>query len=88
MGDTRSMAAFLETALHDGSPWEVLVCLLVFVGVAVGLYTRSGSGISSHPYEQAGDGGELGTDMPAEATGREELDTILSPRRSGRRRRR
>ena len=85
MSDTRRMAAFLDTALHDGSLWLVLVCLLVFVGVAVGLYTRSGSGISSHPYHQAGDGGDLGTDMPAEATGREELDAILEPRRAGRR---
>lgn len=79
------MAAFLDTALHDGSPWLVLVCLLMFVGVSVGLYTRSGSGISSHPYEKAGDGGDLGTDMPPEATGREELETILEPRRAGRR---
>ena len=79
------MAAFLHTALHDGSLWLVLVCLLVFVGVAVGLYTRSGSGIGSHPYHRAGDGGDLGTDMPAEATGREELDAILEPRRAGRR---
>jgi hypothetical protein len=85
MSDTRSMAAFLDTALHDGSPWVVLACLVVFVGVVVGLYTRSGSGISSHPYEKAGDGGDLGTDMPSEATGREELETILWPRRAGRR---
>ena len=88
MSDTRGMAAFLDTALHDGSPWFMLACLVVFVGVVVGLYTRTGSGIGSHPYEKAGDGGDLGTDMPAEATGREELETILWPRRSGRRVRR
>jgi hypothetical protein len=49
--------------------------------------TRSGSGISSHPYGKAGDGA-LGTDTPSEATGREELETMLSPRRAGRRARR
>ena len=78
------MAAFLDTALHDGTPWLVLACVVLLVGVA-GLYTRSGSGISSHPYEKGGDGGDLGTDMPPQATGREELETILSPARSGRR---
>jgi hypothetical protein len=82
------VAAFLDTALHDGSPWLVFACLALFVGVVVGLYTRTGSGISSHPYEQADGGGELGTDMPSEATGREELETILEPRRNGRRGRR
>jgi hypothetical protein len=75
------MASLLDTALHDGSGWFILVCLIMLVGVAAGLYTRRGSGISSHPYEQP-------TDMPPEATGREELETILSPRRSGRRARR
>jgi len=79
------MAAFLDTALHDGTPWLVLACLVVLAGVVVGVYTISGSGIGHHPYEKAGDGGDLGTDMPAEATGREELETILSPGRSGRR---
>jgi hypothetical protein len=88
MSDTRRMAAFLDTALHDGSPWLVVACFVVFAGVVAGLYTRDGSGISSHPYGQAGDGGDLGTDMPSEATGREELETILWPRRAGRRARR
>ena len=78
------MTAFLDTALHDGSSWLILACLVLFAGV-VGLYTRTGSGINPHPYEKAGDGGDLGTDMPPEATGREELETILSPGRSGRR---
>jgi hypothetical protein len=78
------MASFLDTALHDGSTWLVLACFAVFVGVAVGLYTRTGSGIDSHPYERYGDGDESGTDMPSDANGREELETILSPRRHGR----
>jgi hypothetical protein len=88
MNNTLKMAAFLDTALHDGTPWVVLACLVVFAGVVVGLYTRNGSGINSHPYEHAGDGGDLGTDMPPETTGREELETILWPRRAGRRARR
>jgi hypothetical protein len=82
------VAAFLHTALHDGSPWLVFVCFAMFAGVAVGLYTRNGSGINSHPYEQADGGGEIGTDMPPEATGREELEAILEPRSAGRRLRR
>ena len=49
------MATFLTTALLDGSGWVILACLTLFVGVVVGLYTRSGSEISSHPYAQGGD---------------------------------
>jgi hypothetical protein len=82
------MAAFLTTALQDGSGWLILACLAVFVGVVTGLYTRSGSEISFHPYEKGGNGGDLGTDMPLEATGREELEPLLSPQRAGNRARR
>jgi hypothetical protein len=79
---------YLTTALHDGSVWLVVACLAVFVGVVVGLYTRSGSEISVHPYEKVGDGSSVATDMPSEETGREEIEPILWPRRSGRRLRR
>jgi hypothetical protein len=79
VSDTRTVTGFLNTALHDGSPWFVLACVAVFAGVVMGLYARSG--IISHPYESAGD-------MPHEANGREELATILWPRRAGRRVRR
>lgn len=82
------MSDFLTTAWHDGSVWLILACLAVFVGVVVGLYTRSGSEISAHPYAKGGDGGDLGTDMPAEMTGREEIEPRLWPRRAGRRSRR
>jgi hypothetical protein len=77
VGDTRTVTAFLNTALHDGSVWFLLACLAVLVGV-VGLYTRGGSGIDAHPSEGPGD-------MPLEADGHEELETLLSPRRAGRR---
>ena len=58
---------------------------MVFAGVVIGLYTRSGSEISSHPYVKGGNGGELGTDLPSEGTGREELEARLWPRGAGRR---
>ena len=82
------MAGFLNTTWHDGSLWLIVACLTVFAGVVVGLYTRSGSEISAHPYTKVGDGSALGTDMPSEATGREEIEPVLWPRRSGRRIRR
>jgi hypothetical protein len=66
------MTAFLTTALHNGSLWLVLACFVLFVGVGVGVYTRTGSGISAHPYATGGD-------MPVEATGREEMEQILRP---------
>ena len=78
------MAEFLTNAWHDGSVWLIVACLAVLVGVVVGLYTRSGSEISDHPYAKVGDGSAVGTDMPSEATGREEIEAVLSPRRSGR----
>ena len=44
------MHLYLTHALHDGSLWVVGACLMVFAGVVVGLFTRAGSEISSHPY--------------------------------------
>ena len=82
------MDEFLTHALHDGSVWLIVACLAVLVGLVLGLYTRSGSEITSHPCAKGGDGSNLGTDMPPEATGREELEPLLQPRRAGRRRRR
>jgi hypothetical protein len=82
------MAGFLTTALHDGTPWVILACLVLLAGVVAGLYTRGGSEMDSHPYAKTGDGGETATDMPSEATGREELESVLWPRRAGRRGRR
>ena len=79
------MATFLIDALHDGSGWVMLACLVLLAGVVVGLYSRSGGEISAHPYDKGGDGGDLGTDMPSEATGREEIEPILWPRAAGRR---
>lgn len=80
------MDTFLATVLHDGSLWLMVACLTVFAGVVVGLFTRSGSETSAHPYEKGGNGGDLGTDMPPEASGREEFEAVLWPRRAGRRR--
>ena len=78
------MAAFLTTALHGGMPWIILACVALFVGLAIGLSARASSGIATHPYTKPEDGGELATDMPREE-GREELETLLWPRRAGRR---
>jgi len=80
------MDEFVTHALHNGSVWLIVACLAVLVGVVLGLYTRSGSEIASHPYAKGGDGGDLGTDMPPEATGREEMEPLLWRRRGGRRR--
>jgi hypothetical protein len=84
LSDTRNLAEFLTTAVHNGSVWLIVACLTVLVGVVVGLYTRSGSEISAHPYAKVGDGSAVGTDMPSEATGREEIEPVLWPQRSGR----
>jgi hypothetical protein len=65
--------------------WLIVACLAILVGVVLGLYTRSGSEISEHPYDKVADGSAVGTDMPSEATGREEIEPLLWPRRSGRR---
>ena len=79
----------LSEALQNGSPWVVLVCVLMFVGVAVALFTERGSGITRHPYTKAADGGALASDLPAEALGRAELEPLLwghrRPCRAGRR---
>ena len=76
-----TMGSYLQSAWHDGSLWVVGSCIVLFVGVVVGLYARSGMAINSHPYEKPADGGELAADLPAEATGREEFETMLLPRR-------
>jgi hypothetical protein len=82
------MAAFLTTAMHDGTPWVILAFVIIFAGVAFGLFTRTGSEIDYHPYAKGGNGGDLGTDLPAEETGRDDLEPILWPKRAGRRKRR
>jgi hypothetical protein len=63
--------------LTDGSPWLLLVCLLMFIGVVIGLYTEQGSGIAHHPYTSPHDGGELGSDLPPESLGRAALEPTL-----------
>jgi hypothetical protein len=52
------MGSYLKSAWHDGSLWVVCSCIVLFVGVAVGLYARSGMAISFHPYDKPADGGE------------------------------
>jgi hypothetical protein len=71
-----------------GPGWLLLACLVVLVGVVMGLYTRSGSEIASHPYAKGGNRGDLGTDMHSAASGRVEIEPHLWPRRAGRRPRR
>jgi hypothetical protein len=82
------MASLVSSSLHDGSVWLILACVIVFAGVVIGLYTRGGSEINSHPYAKGGNGGGVGTDLPSEMTGREELEARLWGRRAGRRARR
>jgi hypothetical protein len=78
------MTEYLSTALHNGSLWVIVACVAMFVGGGVFLYSRAGSGINAHPYAKGGDGRAPGTDMPAEATGREEMQQVLRPRRRSR----
>jgi hypothetical protein len=47
------VAMYLHTALHDGSLWLLLDCLVIFVGVVIGLFTEKGSAISHHPYSRS-----------------------------------
>ena len=77
---------YLAHALHDGSLWIVGACLVVLAGVVVGLFTRAGSEITSHPYTRPGSGGPLAADLPAEETGRAELEPVLRRRRRANRR--
>jgi hypothetical protein len=79
------LASYVSTSLSDGSLWIVLVCLVLVAGVVIGLYTRLGSGISSHPYSKVHGSGELGTDLPDESIGRAELEPLLWRRRAGNR---
>ena len=70
---------FLHNALHDGSLWLLLACFVIFAGTVIGLFTDKGSGISHHPYSKPEFGGQLASDLPAEAIGR-----VPAPRRSRR----
>jgi len=71
----------LTEVLHDGSPWLVLVCVLMFAGIVIGLFTDRGSGIGSHPFTKAGTGGQLASDLPPESLGRPEFEPVLKRRR-------
>ena len=68
---------YLTHALHDGSLWLLLACFTMLAGVIVGLFTRAGSGIDSHPYTKADLGGALASDLPPESIGRPELEPTL-----------
>jgi hypothetical protein len=72
---------YFHRALHDGSLWFLLACLVLFAGVAIGLFTEAGSGIARHPYSKPDLGGELGADLPPESIGRAELEPSLRQRR-------
>jgi hypothetical protein len=54
-------------ALHDGTPWLLLACLVIFAGIVIGLYTETGSGISHHPYSKPERGGELVPDPSSDS---------------------
>jgi|tagenome__1003787_1003787.scaffolds.fasta_scaffold20176162_2 hypothetical protein len=71
------------TATLTGNTWLLIACLVV-LGAAVAIWTRGGAAIDSHPYSKPNGSGELGSDMPPESIGREEIEPILWPRRSGR----
>jgi hypothetical protein len=74
------MMSLLHDALHNGSLWMLVACIVVFAGVVVGVMTNAGSGISSHPYENPYDGGELASDLPPESIGRAEIEPLLRRR--------
>jgi hypothetical protein len=68
---------YLHQMLHDGSLWFLVGCLAICAGVAIGLFTRNGSGISHHPYTRPDLGGQLAADLPPESIGRAELEPRL-----------
>ncbi len=43
---------YIHNALHDGSLWLLLACLVIFAGTVIGLFTEQGLGISHHPYSR------------------------------------
>ena len=71
------------TAALNGHSWLIIACLVVLAAV-VALWTRGGTAIDSHPYSKPNGSGELGSDMPPESIGRDELEPLLWPRRAGR----
>jgi hypothetical protein len=73
------------TATLNGSFWLLLASLVVLAAVVATLWTRGGAAIGSHPYSKPNGSGELGSDMPPESIGRDELEPLLWPRRAGRR---
>jgi hypothetical protein len=82
------MSSYLLRALHDGSPWLLLACAMIFAGVVVGLFSRGGSEITEHPYSNPELGGAMGSDLPPESIGRPEFEPTLWRRRRPRRNRR
>jgi hypothetical protein len=75
---------YVAAALH-GSSW-LLIAGVVVLAAVVALWTRGGAAIESHLYSKPNGSGELGSDMPRESIGRDELEPLLWPRRAGRNR--
>lgn len=57
-------------ALADGVWIVLIVVLVVLVSAAYGIYSREGSGISTHPHDAPTDA--PGAEGPGEPTGRDE----------------
>jgi hypothetical protein len=74
------------TAALDGHSWLLLACLVVLAAVVAAVWMSGNPAIGSHPYSKPTGSGELGSDMPPESIGRDELEPLLWPRRAGRRR--
>jgi hypothetical protein len=56
----------------DGSLVIVAATVLILVGLAVGLFTPSGSGIAPRPWSGRGASSAPGADGPEEVSGRDE----------------
>ena len=74
------------TAALNANSWLLLACLVVLAAVVAVLWAGGGTAIGPHPYSKPNGSGELGSDMPTESIGRDELEPLLWPRRAGRRR--
>ncbi len=64
------------TLIASSGSWIVIaVFVLALVGVAVGIFSRSGSGIEDHPLGGDRTDGAPGAEGPSEVSGRDGGDT-------------
>ena len=58
--------------MTDGSLIVIAVVVVILAGLAIGLFTPYGSGISPRPWGRGRSGGQAGAEGPEEPSGRDE----------------